>query len=112
MAHRRAARFALLLTLLATPAIAQLRVPPIPENTQRGVIRHIGEMAVTVDDKAMQLSAGAQIRDQQNLIIVPTSIPRQGAAALYTLDAGGQIFRVWLLTPEEVAKLRPGFGDR
>jgi len=39
---------------------------------------------------------------------VPVSIPREGAWANYILDRSGQIFRVWLLTPEELA--RPGGG--
>jgi hypothetical protein len=67
-------------------------------------------MAVTVDGKAMQLAAGAQVRDQQNLIIVPMSIPRNGALAGYTLNTQGEIFRVWLLTPAEIAQRKPGGG--
>jgi hypothetical protein len=65
-------------------------------------------MAVTVDDKAMQLAAGATVRNQQNLIIVPMSLPREGAWAAYELDRNGQVFRVWLLTPDELARPRPG----
>jgi hypothetical protein len=65
-------------------------------------------MAVTVDDKAMQLAAGATVRNQQNLIIVPMSIPREGAWADYMLDRNGQVLRVWLLTPDELARPRPG----
>src|SRR5262249_2416878 len=110
MVHRRAAYLALLPALLAAPVAAQTRNPPIPENSQRGVIRHVEEMAVIVDDKLMQLAAGAQIRNQQNLIIVPMAIPREGAWADYTLNGDGQIFRAWLLTPEEVARPKPGAG--
>jgi hypothetical protein len=65
-------------------------------------------MAVTVDDKSMQLAAGATVRNQQNLIIVPMSIPREGAWADYMLDRDGQVLRVWLLTPDELARPRPG----
>jgi len=67
-------------------------------------------MAVTVDDKTMQLAAGAIIRDRQNLIIVPVTIPREGAWAAYSLNRDGQIFRVWLLTPAELARPRPEGG--
>ncbi|TMH42361.1 MAG: hypothetical protein E6H56_05520 [Betaproteobacteria bacterium] len=107
MAPRRAACLALLPAFLwAVSVLAQTRPSPIPQDSRRGYIRHVQEMAVTVDDKAMQLAAGAVIRDQQNLIIVPVTIPREGAWAAYNLDRDGQIFRVWLLTPGEVA--RPG----
>jgi hypothetical protein len=110
MVHRRAAYLALLSALLALPAVAQFRNPPIPEDSRRGVIRHIEEMAVAVDDKAMQLAAGAQIRNLQNLIIVPTAIPRSGAWADYVVNADGQISRVWLLTPDELARPKPASG--
>ena len=107
MAPRRAACLALLPAFLwAVSVLAQTRPSPIPQDSRRGYIRHVQEMAVTMDDKAMQLAAGAVIRDQQNLIIVPVTIPREGAWAAYNLDRDGQIFRVWLLTPGEVA--RPG----
>jgi hypothetical protein len=65
-------------------------------------------MAVSVDGKAMQLAAGATIRNQRNLIIVPMSLPREGAWADYILDRDGRIFRVWLLTPDELARPKPG----
>jgi hypothetical protein len=114
MVHRSAAYLALLPALLAAPVAAQLvlRTPPIPESAQRGVIRHVEQMAVTIDDKAVQLAAGAQIRNQRNLIVVPMSIPREGAWADYTLNGDGQVFRVWLLTADEVARPRPNAGSR
>ncbi len=111
MAPRRAACLALLPVLLwAASVLAQARPSPIPQDSRRGYIRHVQEMAVTVDDKAMQLAAGAVIRDQQNLIIVPVTIPRGGAWAAYKLDRDGQIFRVWLLTPDELARPSPEGG--
>ncbi|TMH80631.1 MAG: hypothetical protein E6H51_00890 [Betaproteobacteria bacterium] len=111
MAPHRAACLALLPVLLwAASVLAQARPSPIPQDSRRGYIRHVEEMAVTVDDKAMQLAAGAVIRDQQNLIIVPVTIPRGGAWAAYKLDRDGQIFRVWLLTPDELARPSPEGG--
>ncbi len=111
MASRRAACLALLPALLwAVSVLAQARPSPIPQDSRRGYIRHVEEMAVTVDDKAMQLAAGAIIRDRQNLIIVPLTIPREGAWAAYNLDRDGQMFRVWLLTPDELARPGPEGG--
>ena len=60
-------------------------------------------MGVTVDGKSMTLAPGAVIRDQTNLIIVPAAMPREGALADYVEDKNGQLFRIWLLTPEESA---------
>jgi hypothetical protein len=109
MAPRRAAYLLFLPVLLWTAAaVAQARSAPIPEDSKRAYIRHVTEMTVTLDGKPMQLAAGATIRDRRNLIIVPVSIPREGAWAHYILDRSGRIFRVWLLTPEELA--RPAGG--
>src|SRR5215471_196996 len=112
MALRLAAHVALLSVLLSAPAVAQFRVPPIPADSQRGVIRHLKEMAVAVDDKPVQLAPAAQIRNQQNMIIIPVAIPRNGAWADYVLNTDGQIIRAWLLTPEELARPKPGARGR
>jgi hypothetical protein len=98
--------------LLAAPALAQFRTPPIPAESYRGVIRHLNGMTVAIDQKAARLAPGAQIRNRLNLIIVPTAIPPDGAWADYTLNADGEIFRAWLLTPDELALPKPAFGDR
>lgn len=103
------ALFTLALALaLAAPAAAQLR--PIPDDAKRGLIQHVADMVVSVDGKEMKLAPGATIRNQQNLIIVPVTLPRDGALAEYVLDASGQILRVWLLTREEAE--RPKKQDR
>ena len=108
MILRHSAYLVLLPVLLAVPVLAQTRPTPIPEDSKRGYVRHIDEMVVAVNDKAMQLAPGAQIRNQQNLIIVPTAIPPGGAWADYVLNADGQVFRVWLLTPGELARPKQG----
>jgi hypothetical protein len=96
--------------LLAASALAQTR--PIPDEAKRGLIRHDQEMAVTVDGMPMRLAPGAVIRNAINLIVVPTAMPREGAWADFTMDNNGQIFRVWLLTPAEMAKPRTETGGR
>ena len=91
--------------VLSQGALAQLR--QIPANTERGWLRHVQETVITIDDKQVQLAPGATIRNQQNLIVVPVSLPREGALAEYQLDASGQVARAWLLTPEEAAREKP-----
>ena len=91
----------LLLAGCATAAFGQLRT--IPQDAERGEIRHVQGMTVTLDGAERQLSPGAQIRSEANLIIVPAAIPA-GAAAKYLVDPNGMIHRVWILTPEEAAQ--------
>jgi hypothetical protein len=104
MALRRALLLLSIVLAYAPAAPAQERA--IPEGAKRGYVRHALEMLVSVDGKRIRLAPGATIRDQKNLIIVPTAMPQEGAWADYLEDANGQIFRVWLLSPEEQARQR------
>ena len=58
--------------LFVTPAIAQLR--SIPKEAPRGEIRHVQGMYVELNGKPVQLSPGAQIRDTDNRLVLPTSL--------------------------------------
>ena len=91
--------------LLCGSAAAQFR--QIPDTALRGVIRHVQSLVVSIDGTPISLSPGSNIRDTNNLIIVPTALPPAGALAGYLLDVNGQIHRVWLLTPQEAAIPRP-----
>ena len=93
---------ALLVCAVLLPAAALAQMRQIPDTAKRGQITHIQGAIVEIDGQTMRLSAGAQIRSRDNLFIVPMSLP-PGAPVKYTLDAMGQIHRVWVLTPEEAA---------
>ncbi len=100
-------RFAVLVVLLSVFSGAGAQVRSLPADTESGTIRHVQGMTVSINGKPMQLAPGATIRARNNLIIVPTALPPEGAAAEYLLDANGQITRVWLVSPEEAARERP-----
>jgi hypothetical protein len=93
---------ALLICALVLPAAAMAQVRQIPNDAKRGRIVHVQGSMVEIDGQPMRLSAGAQIRNRDNLIIMPVSV-RPGARVKYTLDGAGQIHRVWVLTAEEAA---------
>ena len=95
-------RILLFLTIfICANAAAQLRT--IPADAKPGEMRHVGQNVVEVNGKPAQLSAGAQIRDESNRIILPTALPA-GAKVKYALDANGHVHRVWILTPQEAAE--------
>ena len=96
--------FALVFALAAAAAQAQFR--SIPAEAMRGEMRHVQAMSVEIDGKAMRLAPGAQIRDPENLIMLPTAVPA-GVLVKYTLDAQGLVSRVWVLSPAEAARLDP-----
>jgi hypothetical protein len=93
---------ALLICVLLAHAGAFAQARQIPDSAKRGSIVQIEGAIVEIDGQRMRLSPGAQIRSQDNLFIVQTSLP-PGALVKYLLDATGQIYRVWVLTPEETA---------
>ena len=91
---------ALLICALALSSAALAQQRQIPDGAKRGNVVHIQESLLEIDGQPLRLSAGAQIRSQDNLFIVPMSLPR-GAPVKFTLDASGQIHRLWVLTKEE-----------
>lgn len=88
------------LALTSASAAAQLRT--IPADAKPAEMRHLGQNAVEVNGKPARLSAGAQIRDESNRIILPAALS-VGAKVKYVLDADGYVHRVWILTPQEAA---------
>lgn len=98
------ATIALLAALLATVAAAQFRT--IPKEAVRGELTHLTENIVSVSGQQMRLAPGALIYGQNNLIVVPTQVPRDSLVE-YTTDRNGELFKVWILTPEEAARPNP-----
>ena len=101
---RRRLFAALILSLVAAAAQAQLRA--IPAEARRGEMRHVQDMIVEVDGKRARLAPGAQIRDAANMIVLPAALPADSAVK-YTLDANGMLQRVWIMTPQERAQRDP-----
>ena len=96
-------RFLLGLALAFAGLAAQAQLRTIPADAKRGTLAHVQGMTVSVGGKPMQLSAGAQIRDTDNRIVLPASIPA-GVLVKYQLDAQGNVHRAWMLTPQEAAQ--------
>ena len=86
------------LLLSADPAFAQLR--SIPEEAKRGQMSHLQDMVVQIDGKAVRLSPGAQIRDPDNRLVLPVSLPANSDVR-YVADDSGAVHRVWILTAAE-----------
>jgi len=78
----------------------------IPADAKRSQIRHLQEMQIELNGKAIRLAPGVQIRDTGNRLILPIAIP-PGATVRYQLDREGQPWRIWILTPEEIAARDP-----
>ena len=88
----------LALAAFTSLAIAQLRT--IPEEAKRGQMSHLQDMVVEIDGKPVRLSPGAQIRDPDNRLVLPVSLPAKSDVR-YVADETGAIHRVWILTAQE-----------
>lgn len=90
-------------SLIALSALAQAQLRSIPEDAKRGELRHVHDMIVSIDGVPQRLAPGAQIRDADNRVVVPTAVP-EGAPVKYRLNGEGLVREVWILTPAEAAK--------
>jgi hypothetical protein len=99
----RAGKLLLIGSMLGLAAAAYGQGRNIPEDAERGRIRHVQDMVVEIGGRAQRLAPGAQIRDAENRLIVPAALPA-GAAVKYVLDGTGMVRRIWILTPEEAAR--------
>jgi hypothetical protein len=61
-------------------------------------------MVIELNGKPALLSAGAQIRDPDNRLVLPASLTEKVDVG-YTLDGAGQVHRVWILSERERAML-------
>ena len=79
-----------LFSLAASATQAQLR--SIPADAKRATLSHVQGMTVELDGKKTELAAGAQIRDANNLIVLPATLP-SGSLVKFMPDAEGHIWR-------------------
>lgn len=103
---------AIVSTLLQTILSAPSSAPPPPLNQLARPIPAesvVAQMQPPIDGRvelngqAFSLSPGSQIRDQYNRIVMPGAV-QQPAKVRYMTDAGGSVQRIWILTPEEIAR--------
>jgi hypothetical protein len=78
----------------------------IPQEAPRGEIRHLEAMVVELNGKPVQLSPGAQIRNADNRLVLPTTLVEKFDVR-YLLDGAGLVHRVWILTPLERTQAPP-----
>lgn len=89
----------LISALASLPAAAFER--PFPAPTKRGKMTPAAHPAIVIDGKARQLSPGARIWNENNLIEMPAALRGSELIVNYTENDQGDIDRVWILTPEE-----------
>jgi len=99
--------FSVAFTASSLPAYAQfIQQRFLPANGVRGTT---GEQqaypAVVIDKKLMRLAPGARIFDTSNRTLVHGHIPSK-TQVLYAREPSGDIIRVYILTEQEIARLK------
>ena len=103
-----AKRFMTVLVLLAALCSVAWAAPRnFPPNALRGVFTATVYPQVMINGQTMQLSPGAKIYNQQNMIMMHTNLVNSSVIVNYTIDGMGFVDRVWILTDEEIALVLP-----
>ena len=90
--------------LLSGPLAAQMvTVRTLPDDAKRANLSHVRDNVMSLDGRETQLAPGGQIRGPNNLLVLPTGVPRNSLVK-YQLDQSGQLYRAWILTKEEAAR--------
>src|SRR5262245_56674591 len=95
--------FAVFAIAAAANAAAQAQLRSLPENAKRGTLSHVQGMVMELNGQRIELAAGAQIRDGNNMVVLPTALPA-GSRVKYQAGPDGKLYRAWILTPQEVAQ--------
>ena len=96
------AAFAALL-VAGTVAAQTVTVRTLPEDAKRANLSHVRDNVLSLDGRETRLAPGGQIRGRNNLLVLPTAVPRNSLVK-YQLDKSGQLYRAWILTAEEAAR--------
>jgi hypothetical protein len=87
------------------PAIGHAQSRQLPANGKRGVTGNpLPLPEVAMGRTKLNLAPGGVIYDTNNRTIVHASLP-PGADVWYQLNSGGQIQRIYILRPDEQARL-------
>jgi hypothetical protein len=97
----------LFLALAGFAALTAAQLRTIPADAKRASMKYLEGMMIALDGKPAQLTAGAQIRDTENRIVVPSAVVGTVVVRYLTDDSGTQVHRVWLLSPAEAAASAP-----
>lgn len=88
----------------SSSASAQL-MRSFPIDSKLGELKAFAYPEIKIDKQTLHLGAGSQIRDENNLIILPATMSKKGPVR-YQMDTMGNVHRIWFLTPDEARQER------
>ena len=89
------------------PPIDEVAMPrslPVEAKTGR-MLPPAGDGFLIIGGRQLPMAPAAQIRNRQNLIVIPMQV-QDPVEVVYVTDASGAVSRVWMLTPNEASASR------
>ena len=77
---------------------------PFPANALRGALLVTQPPEAQLNGLGARLSPGSRIRGADNMVQMSGSLAGQRLLVHYTLDPGGLVHDVWILTPDEAGR--------
>jgi hypothetical protein len=97
---------ALIGLLTVGSALSQGFVREAPKDVKPAVIAvSATPPVITVNGQPDRLSPGSRVRDLNNMLVLSGALAGKTLHTVYKRDAAGLVHEVWLLTPEEYAKV-------
>jgi len=94
------------LSVVASAAFAQGMVREAPRDVKPALMAvSATPPLVAIDGVQTRLSPGARIRDTNNMLVLSGALAGKTVPTVYKRDGMGLVHEVWLLTPEEYAKV-------
>ncbi len=97
-------RFLIGFLFAVTTLAAQAFDRPFPPAAKRGTMSPALYPAIIIDGKTRNLSTGARIRNEDNLIEQPAYLRDTEFVVNYTENLEGDIDRVWILSKDEASR--------
>ena len=88
--------------LAPAPAAAQVH-RNFPQTALRGVIAFTSPTDATLNKNPIRLAPGARIHGVDNMLVMSGALTGQKFTANYTLEPGGMLYEIWLLSSQEMA---------
>jgi hypothetical protein len=93
-----------LVGVAASPARAQIR--PIPDHARLATLKLGVFPDAELNGKSVKLGPGARIYNQDNMIVIPSSIKGITNVVAYVNGSLGEVVSVWILKEREVRQIR------
>lgn len=88
---------------VSLPAAAQSVQRKFPQDALRGEITFYQPPDIKVNGEPARLAPGARIRGTNNMLAMSGALVGATATVNYTVEPGGLVLNVWILTPQEQA---------